>query len=149
MSTVRHLFTARLAKPRVEASLRALVQAAIFLASADDEVDEREVESLVDSLRAVLAKLVGSEHLDEYGKVSWLLDEARAARKSLKASGEGPFLAAIAGVLEGELKRDAVRVAFDVVLADGQERPAERAALDTLAKTLGVAVDDALSPRPA
>ncbi|MBL8923806.1 MAG: TerB family tellurite resistance protein [Myxococcaceae bacterium] len=148
MSTVRHLFTARLAKPKVEASLRALVQAAVFLASADGEVDEREVESLVDSLRAVLARLVGSEHLDEYGKVAWLLDEARVARQALKA-GASPFLASIAAVLEGELKRDAVRVAFDVVLADGREAPAERAALETLATALGVTVDDALSPRPA
>lgn len=149
MSTVRHLFTARLARPKVEASLRALVQAAVFLAAADGGVDEREVESLVDGLRAVLAKLVGSEHVDEYGKVSWLLDEARGALKTLKLQGDGPYLAAIAAALEGDLKRDAVKVAFDVVRADGLERPAERAALDTLAKALGLDVAEVLSPRPA
>jgi tellurite resistance protein len=149
MSTVRHLFTARAARPKVEASLRALVQASMFLAAADGEVDEREVESLVDGLRAVLLKLVGAEHLDEYGKVSWLLDEARAARKALTLRGPGPTLEGIAAALEGDLRRDAVKVAWDVVRADGLERPAERAALDTLAKALGLDVAEVLSPRPA
>lgn len=141
MSTVRHLFTARAARPKIEASLRGLVQAAVFLASADGHVDEREIESLVDGLRAVLLRLVGVEHLDEYGKVSWLLDEARQAVHALSTHGPEPFLSSIGTVLEGDFKRDALKLALDVVRADGKVSASEQQALEALGTALGIPRD--------
>jgi tellurite resistance protein len=142
MSTVRALFSARSARPKVEASMRALVQSAVFLASADGHVEESEVEALVDGLRAVMARTVGAELLDDYAKVPVLLDEARTALRHLATQGEGPFLAGLAAALEGDFKKDALEVALAVVFADGQTSQKEQAALDRLSRALGLSSPD-------
>ena len=145
MSTVRHLFTARTARPKLEATVRALVQAAVFLASADGQVEEKEVETLVDDLRAVMARSVGLENLDEYAKVSVLLDEARLAVQALATHGPAEFLSGLAGVLEGDFRRDAVKIALDVVRADGDISDSEVRALETLAQAVGLPASEVLS----
>lgn len=142
--TVRHLFTARTARPKLEATLRALVQAAVYLASADGKVEELEVETLVDDLRAVMARSVGMENLDEYAKVSVLLDEARMAVQALATHGPAEFLSGIAAVLEGDFRGDALKIALDVVRSDGDISDAEVRALEALAKALGVPAADVL-----
>lgn len=142
--TVRHLFTARTARPKLEATLRALVQAAVYLASADGEVEELEVETLVDDLRAVMARSVGMENLDEYAKVPVLLDEARMAVQALATHGSDEFLSGIAAVLEGDFRRDALKIALDVVRSDGDISDPEVRALEALAKALGVPAADVL-----
>jgi len=145
VSTVRHLFTARTARPKLEATVRALVQAAVFLASADGQVEEKEVETLVDDLRAVMARSVGLENLDEYAKVSVLLDEARLAVQALATHGPAEFLSGLAGVLEGDFRRDAVKIALDVVRADGDISDSEVRALETLAQAVGLPASEVLS----
>ena len=142
MSTIRALFSARSARPKVEASMRALVHAAVYLASADGHVEETEVEALVDGLRAVVARTVGPELLDDYAKVSTLLDEARAAMRTLKTGGEAPFLAGITRALEGDFKKDAVDVALAVVFADGKTTAKKQTALDRLSQALGLSSPD-------
>lgn len=142
--TVRHLFTARTARPKLEATLRALVQAAVYLASADGKVEEPEVETLVDDLRAVIARSVGMENLDEYAKVSTLLDEARMAVQALATHGPDEFVAGLAAVLEGDFRRDALKLALDVVRANGTISNPEVRALEVLAKALGVPAADVL-----
>lgn len=142
--TVRHLFTARLARPKLEATLRALVQAAVYLASADGKVEELEIETLVDDLRAVMARSVGMENLDEYAKVSVLLDEARQGVQALATHGAAEFLAGIAAVLEGDFRRDALKIALDVVRSDGDISDAEIRALEALATAVGVPASDVL-----
>ena len=142
--TVRHLFTARMARPKLEATLRALVQAAVYLASADGKVAELEVETLVDDLRAVIARSVGMENLDEYAKVSVLLDEARQGVQALATHGPAEFLAGIAAVLEGDFRRDALKIALDVVRSDGDISDAEIRALEALATAVGLPASDVL-----
>lgn len=144
MSSVRHLFTARTARPKLEATMRALVQAAVYLASADGRVEEKEIETLVDDLRAVMARSVGLESLDEYAKVSVLLDEARMAVQALATHGAPEFLSGIAGVLEGDFRRDALKIALDVVRADGDISESEVRALEALAKAVGLPAADVL-----
>lgn len=148
-TNIRHLFTARSARPRVEATVKALVQTAVTLASADGRVEEREIESLVDGLRAVMIKTVGEEHVDEYAKVSLLLDEARSAVRHLASAGEPMLIAEIADALEGEFKQDALMVASAVVWADGIVTEAERATLARLAAALEIGADEMLPKQPA
>lgn len=142
MSTIRHLFTARTARPKLEASMRAITRAAIYLASADGTVQESEIEALVDDVRAVVARSVGIDHVDEYAKVAMLLDDARAAVKALAVEGRPAFVEGLAKVLEGDFRRDALKVALDVVRADGTVSPAEQRALDELARALGLEPSD-------
>lgn len=142
MSTVRHLFSARTARPKLEATMRALVQSAVLLASADGSIEESELESLIDGLRAVVARSVGMEHLDDYATVAKLLDEARAAIRELSTKGEPALLAEIATVLEGDFRRDALKLALEVVKADGAVSPAETKALERLATAVSVDVSD-------
>ncbi len=149
MSELRHLFSARSARPKVEASIRALVQAAIYLASADGDVQEPEVETLVDDLRDVILDRVGEEHLDEYANVGKLLDTAREARRELMMNGEQALLIHLHTVLEGNFRQEAIRVALDVVRADGKVTEAERTCLQKLGTALGVEVGELLSQRPA
>ncbi|MCA2977733.1 MAG: tellurite resistance TerB family protein [Myxococcaceae bacterium] len=149
MSPPRPLFSARAARLKVGAAMRALVQAAVFLASADGHVEEPEVEALVDALRAVMARLVGDERLDDYAKVSTLLDEARGALRHLATQGETPYLEGVARALEGDLRRDALDVAQQVVFADGQASEAERAAVTRLASALGLPPPELPTRRPA
>ncbi len=127
--------------------MRALVQSAVYLASADGHVDEEEVETLVDDLRAVMARSVGMENLDEYAKVSLLLDEARLAVRALATHGPDAFLSGVAAVLEGDFRRDALKMALDVVRADGVISDAEVRALETLAQAVGLAASDVLGQR--
>ncbi len=124
--------------------MRALVQAAVYLASADGHVDEKEIETLVDDLRAVMARSVGMENLDEYAKVSVLLDEARLAVRALATHGPAAFLSGVAAVLEGDFRRDALKLALDVVRADGAISDAEVRALETLAQAVGLPASDVL-----
>lgn len=149
MSELRHLFSARSARPKIEASIRAVVQAAIYLASADGEVKEPEVEVLVDDLRAVMLERVGEEQLDTYVNVGKLLDIAREARRELMMNGEQALLIHLHTVLEGNFRKEALRVALDVVRADGKVTDAERSCLDKLGAALGVEVGEVLSQRPA
>lgn len=118
--------------------MRAITRAAIYLASADGAVQESEIEALVDTLRNVVARSVGVEHVDEYAKVSMLLDDARAALKALAVEGRPAFVENLAKELEGDFRRDAVKVALDVVRADGVVAAAEQTALDELAHALGL-----------
>lgn len=138
MSAIRHLFTARTARPKLEASIRAITRAAIYLATADGTVQEVELEALVDDVRDVLARSVGSENVDEYATVAMLLDEARAAVKALAVEGRPAFVEGLATVLEGDFRRDALKVALDVVRADGLVSAGEQRALDELSHALGV-----------
>ncbi|MER2559758.1 MAG: tellurite resistance TerB family protein [Myxococcaceae bacterium] len=138
MSTIRHLFTARTARPKLEASMRAITRAAIYLASADGAVQEAEIEALVDDVRDVVARSVGIENVDEYAKVTMLLDDAREALRALGAQGRPAFVEALAKGLEGDFKRDALKVALDVVQADGRVTEAEQRALEELSRALGV-----------
>lgn len=141
MSELRHLFSAQSAKPKVEASLRALIRAAVYLASADGEIQPAELEVLIDSLRAVLTKRVGPEHLEEYSKVPFLLDEARVAVRELASQGERALLTRIAAALEGDFRKDAIALAREVVLANGTVTDAERTSLDKLAAAVGLDLD--------
>lgn len=134
MSTVRHLFTARAARPKVEASMRALVQTAVYLASADGQIEESEIEALVDALRAVMVRTVGAENVDEYASLAVLLDEARAARRALAAQGEAAYLQGIEAVLEGDFRTDAIELAREVVRANGKTSTGEARALHELAR---------------
>lgn len=118
--------------------MRAITRAAIYLASADGAVQESEIEVLVDNLRAVVARSVGDEHVDEYAKVSMLLDDARGALKALAVEGRPAFVENLAKELEGDFRRDALKVALDVVRADGVVAAAEQTALDELARALGL-----------
>lgn len=122
--------------------MRAITRAAIYLASADGAVQESEIEALVDDVRDVVARSVGIEHVDEYAKVAMLLDEARAAVKALAVEGRPAFVQGLAKVLEGDFRRDALKVALDVVRADGVVSPAEQASLEELSHALGVEPSD-------
>ncbi|MBE2249863.1 MAG: TerB family tellurite resistance protein [Myxococcus sp.] len=144
MTPVRHLFTSRLARPKLEATVRALVRTAVYLAAADGKVEEPEVEALVDHLRAVMARAVGAENVDEYATVPVLLDTARAATRALHAEGEAAYVAGIAEVLEGDFRRDALKLAVEVVRANGTISAAEKRAAETLARALGVPAGDVL-----
>lgn len=136
MSELRHLFTARSARPQLEAAVRALVQAAIVIASADGKVEEREVEALVDALRATLARLVGAEGVDDFAQVPHLLDEARHAMRLLARDGEPAVLDAISTALQGDLRAEALRIAQAVVAADGTMSDAETRAVERLRTSL-------------
>ncbi len=122
--------------------MRAITRAAIYLASADGHVQESEIEALVDDVRDVVARSVGIENVDEYAKVTMLLDDAREALRALAVEGRPAFVAALAKGLEGDFRRDALKVALDVVHADGTVTEAEQRALAELSHALGVQPSD-------
>ena len=59
--TVRKILSARTARPHVEALLKGLVQAAVYMGRADGVFREVEVDSLIDSVRDVVTGAVGAE----------------------------------------------------------------------------------------
>jgi tellurite resistance protein len=124
--------------------MRACVQAAIFLASADGKVEEAEVEALIDALRAILSTSVKGERVEKFSSVAWLIDEARLARRLLATNGEAAYLKALAGSVDDTGAQQVLQVAVQV--ADGQVKDIEHLALGRLAAALKLPPP---TPRPA
>jgi tellurite resistance protein len=141
--TVRSILSARSARPQLEAMLRGLVRAAVYLGRADGQLGEAEVEHLIDSVRKFAADAVGEEHLADLVTVSRLLDEARAARAALRVEGEANYLAKLAELFQSGFRRDALIVARRIVAADGVLAPEETAAFSKLAHALGLSPEEA------
>lgn len=140
MSELRHLFSARAARPKIEGAVRAIVRVAVYLAGADGVIGESELEALVDGVRRHLGTLVGVENVESYVTLSSLLDEAREARRVRNVLSEDDYLQSLHQALEGNLRAAAVQVAVDVIRADGKLMPTEITGLAKLCATLGVEV---------
>lgn len=134
---VRKILSARAARPQVDALLKGLVRAAVYMGRSDGALDEAEAESLIDSIREVLASAVGETHVRELASTARLLDEARVARVELRTKGEATYLADLAQDLSGGFKRDALVVCWRVIGADGVVRPEEAKAFHRLAAAMG------------
>lgn len=140
MSELRHLFSARAARPKIEGAVRAIVRVAVYLAQADGVIGEPELEALVDGVRKHLGALVGTENVEAYVSLSSLLDEAREARRVRNLLSEDDYLSSLGQALEGNLRKAAVDVALDVIRADGKLMPGELLGLQKLCAVLGVDV---------
>jgi len=137
--TVRKLLAAKAARPQVEALLRGLVRAAVYVGRSDGVVREVEVDSLIDAVRDVVTRAVGAEALGDLASTPRLLDWAREARAKLRTSGEEAFLAEVAKAFEAGHKHDALIVAYRICAADGAIKPPEVAAFRKLAQAMGLA----------
>lgn len=137
---VRKILSARSARPRVEAMLEALVEAAVYIGRADGRFGEEELDVFIDSMREVVAAAVGEAFLDELASAPRLLDAARRARARLIDLGRADFLAALAPKFHGDFSRDGLILAYRVVLADGKVTDAEAQAFEALAHALGLQV---------
>lgn len=135
--SIRKIFSARAAQPKVEAALQAIVKAAVFLGCADGSLEEVEVDSLVDGVREVARKAVGDALAAKLVPVPRLLDWARQALHDFASRGEAAFLEDTARALQGDFKRDALMVAFRVLAADHTIEPREEAAFRRLVAALG------------
>lgn len=140
--TVRKILSARAARPKVEGMLQALVEAAVFIGGSDGKFGEEELDVFIDSMREVVSAAVGDDFLDTMASTSRLLDQARAARRSLSSLGHEKFLAMLAPKFEGPFGRDGLVLAWRVVLADGRVTDAEAKAFEQLATALGIEVDE-------
>lgn len=135
--TVRKILSARSARPQVEALLRGLVRAAVYMARADGQFGEAEVESLIDSVREVVVAAIGEEYLQELASAPHLLDWARDARRELLQKGEAAYLADLASRFEGGFRKDALIVAYRIIAADGTIAPDEAEAFRKLSLAMG------------
>lgn len=136
--TVRKILSARTARPHVEALLRGLVHAAVYMAHSDGVFREVEVDSLIDSVRDVVRRAVGEEFLGELASTPRLLDWGREARAALRTRREADYLAEVADAFQGGFKRDALIVAYRICAADGAIKPPEAAAFRKLAQAMGL-----------
>lgn len=137
---VRKILSARMARPRVERMLEALVEAAVFIGRADGQFGEQELEVFIDSMREVVSAAVGEEFLESLASTTRLLDQTRGARSRLITEGRPAFLAQLAPKFHGEFARDGLVLAYRVVLADGHVTDGEAQAFADLAGALGVEV---------
>jgi nucleoid DNA-binding protein len=135
--TVRSILSARSARPHVEAMLRGLVRAAVYLGRADGQLSEAEVERLIDSVRELVTNEIGAEHVGELANVGRLLDEARAARVALSRGGEAKYLVDLNSCFEAGFRREALIIARRVIAADARIAPGEIAAFGKLSAALG------------
>jgi uncharacterized tellurite resistance protein B-like protein len=140
--TVRQILSARAARPQVEALLKGLVRAAVYLARADGQLGEAEVERLLSLIRERVLGSVGEGHLKQLASVPRVLDEARAARVELRTKGEQGYLEALAAQLPPAYGREALQVAWRVVDADDQRLASEVRAFHRLAEALGFSEDE-------
>lgn len=136
--TVRKILSARAARPHVEALLKGLVHAAVYMAHSDGVFREVEVDSLIDSVRDVVRRAVGEEFLGELASTPQLLDWGREARAALRTTKEEDYLAEVAQAFQGGFKRDALIVAYRICAADGAIKPPEAAAFRKLAQAMGL-----------
>jgi tellurite resistance protein len=136
--TVRKILSARTARPHVEALLKGLVQAAVYMGRSDGVFREVEVDSLIDAVRDVVTRAVGEDFLGDLASTPRLLDWARQARALLRTESEDAFLADVAQAFQGGHKRDALIVAYRICAADGAITPAETTAFRKLARAMGL-----------
>lgn len=108
----------------------AFVGIALCAAYADGSMDAEEDEALAEELQACRAL----EHLSE----AELRDAMMKADAILSKEGEGAFLARAAASLPPDLRATAFCLGADLVFADDELAPEERAFVERLRKSLGV-----------
>lgn len=141
--TVRKILSARAAKAQVDDILAALVDAAVFIGRADGRFSEDELDVFIDTMREVISSAVGDDFVGEFASTPRLLDLARVARQRLKHLGASAYLEELAPRVPAHLQREALVLAYRVVMADGQVTPDEAASYRALAQAFGVAVHEA------
>ena len=104
-----------------------ILRAMLAMATADGNLDEREIVLVRQTYRELTAKDLARE------------DITKAAEANLKAGDFLAELAAVAPLLSAPTKEEIIRAAYLVLLADGQITGEEGKKLEDIAEALGIA----------